>query len=291
MRLSAIGPGRRLRRPVGAIVAALLLAAASVGHADEALVTIGDKSIRVPIEEGYVAASKRVPELHRMTQAALPPTNRLVETYYTPAQLEAVQRGEVTDGYYFMIQTMRALEPLQVSIADWERMQPDITRGMVGSQVQEAIRNDADSRDARISEAAGREVAMRIGDITTPEIYGRSPESVRFLMNIPARFEVGGETHEVAVGAAGALVLVQNKILFVYWYVSPATPESVDVARQRLDATVERIVSLNASDATVESSPQLGGGLDWGKLAMKGLVGAAVAVIVLLAGLLLFRRK
>ncbi|GAB2498089.1 hypothetical protein [Arenimonas alkanexedens] len=273
------------------VAVAWLLALAPAAHAGVVAFPMGDASIQVPIESGYVAVSEHAPELHRFGQAALPPSNRLVDTFYTAADLKALQQGEMLNGHYFMIQTMRSLEPLQVSVADWQRMQPDITSGMVDALAGKEIHNDAEARDARMSEAAGRDVAMRFGELTAPEIYAKTPDSIRFLMNIPAVFEVGGETREVAVGAAGAIVLVQNKLVFVYWYAVPATPDTIDVARRKLDTTVEGMVALNASDASVASSRQLSGGIEWGRFGTKALVGAAVAVLVLLGGLLLARRK
>jgi len=273
------------------LLAGLLLAASAPTHAGEAAFSIGGKTILVPVEEGYAAVSERVPEAHRFTQAALPPSNRLVETFHTEANLEAIARGESVTGHYFMIQTMRSLEPLQVSVADWKQMQPAITQGMVESNLGKSIRDDEGARGTRMSEAAGREVAMRIGDIKAPEIYGRTPESIRFLMNIPATFEVDGEITELNVGAAGAIILVQNRVLFVYWYAVPASPESVDVARRKLDATADRMVALNASDPGVKSSRQLRGGLDWGKIATKGAIGGLGALLVMLVLGLVRRRK
>lgn len=268
-----------------------MFAATPAALADEVAVTVGDKSIRVPVEAGYVATSERAPELHRFGQAALPPSNRLVETFYTEEQLAAVLRGEAVSGYYFMIQTMRSLEAKQVSVADWEKMQPAITSGMVGSEVFEGIRNDEEARDARMSEAAGREVAMRFGELKAPEIYARTPESIHFLMNIPAMFEIDGESREMSVGAAGAVVLVQNRILFIYWYAVPASTETVDEARRKLDSTVDAMVAMNASDASLASSPSLGRGIDWGRVGLMGVVGGGLALLASLVAILVLRRK
>lgn len=271
-------------------IAGCLFATAFV-HAQDVVFDIGGTSIRVPVEPGYVSVSENAPELHRFGQAALPPSNRLVDSFYTPEQLAAMQGGESVQGHYFMIQSMRSLEPLLFSVADWEKMQPEIISGIVGADVQDGMRKDEAARDTRMREETGRDVALRFGELKAPEIYARTPESIRFLMNIPAVLEIEGETHEIAAGAAGAVVLVQNKILFVYWYAVPASSETVDEARRKLDSTVETMVAMNASDASVASSPSLGRGMDWGRVGLMGVVGGGLALLASLIAVLVFRRK
>lgn len=237
------------------VLAGTLLAASALAHADDVALDIGGRSILVPLEPGYVAVSERSPELHRWGQAALPASNRLVETFHTEANLAALLRGELADGHYYMVQTMRSVESTDVSLADWQAMQSGITRGMVDSRTRDSVHADDAARSARLSEVAGREVAMRFGELEAPEIYARTRETVRFLMNIPAKVEVEGEVVELSIGAAGAMVLVKDRIVFVYWYAVPASPESIDEARRKLDAMVTAMVRRNGVEAVAGSTP------------------------------------
>jgi hypothetical protein len=242
--------------PWRALAALLLAALAPSAFATDHPLEIGGTTIIVPTEDEYLAVSPRSPQLHAFAQAAVPPELRVVEIFHTAENLEAVQRGDNADGYYLTVQVLRQIETMQLSVADWNAMLPGITQGMANADLAETDATRS-ARDARMSAAAGRDVAIRFGDLQAPEIYATTPESVRFVMRIPMVVNTENGPQELVAGAAGAVVLVKNKAVFVYWYAMPATSESVAEAQRKLDTMIAAMVAKNASDAAVESSPGL----------------------------------
>lgn len=294
---------RLFRVPARAGLWLLLALAALTAHAQDGQVTldIGGTPIIMPVEAGYARVSERSPELHSIGQAALPPSNRLVETFHTEPNMAAILRGENATGHYFMVQVMRSAEALQISDADWQAALPQIKVGL-DSWRPESMTDDDASRAQRLSEAAGREISMRFGELEKPTIYTETADSVRFLMKIPVNLSVGSgdarTTSTFTGGAAGAIVLVKGKVLFLYWYAIPADPASVEIARQKLDGTIDRLLALNAPAAAAATvpvepaAPAVGDGTarEGGSLT-KVLIGGAVLLLVLVVGGLLVAGK
>lgn len=237
---------RWISRALVSLVSASLLLLGAPALAEDVGLDIGGVTLLVPVEDGYVRVSERSPELHAYGQSNLPPTNRLVETFHTEANLATVLARGQTEGHYFMVQTMREIEPLTISHQEWIAGRDAIKQGMVNASL------DGDGSGSAMRDTAGRKLTDRFDMIEAPVIYSEDPNSIRFLLKIADKaFTDAG--NPVLTGAAGAIVHVHDKIVFVYWYARPATSASMEVARQKLDAAVDRMVQINA--ATAASAP------------------------------------
>src|SRR5688572_29780878 len=99
----------------------VLLLAFWVGavNASEVELKVGGATLRYEVPAGYVRASDESPALLRYLEAATPPENRLVEAFYTPADIQLLLSGGAVKDTYFMVQSIRSLEPHTVSTSDW----------------------------------------------------------------------------------------------------------------------------------------------------------------------------
>lgn len=266
-----------------------LLCVAVAADATEVQLDVGGNSLRYEQPAGYVRVSEESPPLFRYLESALPPANRLVEAFYTPADVQILLSGGKANDTYFMVQSIRALEDQTVSTADWRRLLSQASAEMGKFDINAEIAKDT-ARDKRMSRAAGQQVQMEFGEIAKPQVYSQDDKEVRFLMLIPLTVRVEGQPLSINAVCAGAMLLVRNKPLLVYAYRASSTAEDVATAQRQLAVATDALLALNASSATVATSAgaKVGRGFDWGRVAMKAAIAAGVSLLI---GLLVWMRN
>ena len=267
-----------------------LLCVCVAADATEVQLDVGGTRLRYEQPAGYVRVSEESPPLFQYLEAALPPANRLVEAFYTPADVQMLLTGKgKADDTYFMVQSIRVLEEQTVSTADWGKLLSQASAEMGKFDINAEIAKDT-ARDKRMSHAAGRQVQMEFGKIATPQVYSQDDKEVRFLMLIPVNINVEGQPLSINAVCAGAMLLVRNKPLLVYAYRASSTAADVAAVQQQLAVATDALLALNASSADVATSPgaKIGGGFDWSRIAMKAAIGAGISLLI---GLLIWMRS
>lgn len=232
----------------------LLLCVAAAADASEVKLVVGDTSLRYEMPAGYVRVSEQSQPMFQYLQAALPPTNRLVEAFYTPADIQTLStHGGASRDTYFMVQAVRSMEHQNLGIADWRRLLPEATAEMGRLDVNAQIAGDT-RRNERLSKAAGKPVELEFGKVATPQVYSQTDDEVRFIMLIPLTINVDGKSLAISGVCTGAMILVGNKPLFVYAYRSSSTADDIAIAKQALGAALDALLALNASSDTVDTS-------------------------------------
>lgn len=261
-------------------------------QATEVSLQVGNQTLRYQQPAGYVRVSEAAPPLFRYLESAMPPANRLVEAFYTSADIRILTTGEgKAADTYFMVQSIRALEDQTVSTADWRQLLSQASAEMGKFDVNAEVAKDA-TRDERMSQAAGQQVEMKFGKIGTPQVYSQDEHEVRFLMLIPVTVNVGGQPLSITGVCAGAMVLVRNKPLLVYAYRASSSAADVAAAKQQLAEATGALLALNASSADVATSPGAKvGGFDWSRVAMKAAIGGGIGLVIGLFVWIRNRRK
>lgn len=270
----------------------VLAGLASSARAEEIKLDIGGSKIRYPAPAGYVRASVVSPPLFKYLEAAAPPTSRLVEALYTPADIKILLGTEgLAHDTYFMVQTLRSIEQKTVSTKDWSEYMTDAAADMEKMDVNALTERD-EERSARLSEVAGKPVQMVVGKISKPQIYREVPGDLRFIMRVPAEVQIGGRSTAISAVCAGTMLLLRNKVLMVYAYRATSTAADQTRARDDLDAVVDGLIAMNPSDAAVDSSSgvNLRGGLDWKTMGNQAVVGSLIALVVCLIAWAIGRR-
>ncbi len=264
----------------------LLLLAMPVAHAEQIPLTIGDNTIQFPMESDYVRVSQVEPKLFAFTAAALPTTNRLVETLATRADIARMSQGGTAADIYFEVQAQREIETRQVSIDDWNGLKPELTAGMTHADMNEVLSSNTGNND-RMSAAAGQRVDLSYGKMGAPVVYRETPWSVNFAVMVPMQVRIGANAENITVAAAGSFAIVRNKLIYIYAFSTSTSPEGVAKVRARLNEVVDETVALNPSDAAVRST----GGFDWSSVGRSAMIGGIIGGIVGLFAWLVKRRK
>ncbi|SOD52867.1 hypothetical protein SAMN06296416_102121 [Pseudoxanthomonas wuyuanensis] len=228
-------------------MALLLFFAAGWAAATEVELEVGGTSLRYDMPAGYVRVSEESPALTQYLQAAMPPENRLVEAFYTPADIQTLLAGGgAVKDTYFMVQANRSLESHTVSASDWRSLLVQATAVMDKVDVNAQLAKDGE-RNQRMSEAAGKPVRMELGKVAAPQVYVQTDNEARFVVFIPLTINVDGEPLTINAVCAGAMVLVANKPLMVYAYRASSTPADIETAKQALGSSVDALLALNGS--------------------------------------------
>jgi hypothetical protein len=207
---------------------------------------IGGTTILFPVDPGEVRASTVAPEVFSFTQAALPTTNRLVESFYPAQDLRLVRSGEGVASRMVQVQVMRSVETHVFSRQEWEAGRPELARSMATIDLNALVEADQAETNRRLSQATGQDVEMRLGALEAPQVYSNTSESVRFQMVLPVQISVNDQGGKTRLAAAGAILPVRGKLLFVYVYQQMSEPGALAATRTRLDSLIRRLLALNS---------------------------------------------
>lgn len=179
----------------------------------------GETTIKVSVPDGYVRTSDRLPDLFKLTEAAIPPASRLVESFFTEADIKQMLLGKTTkQAPNYQVHTLRAAEGMNFNDAEWAELRASSIKEMGGLDAKQLMNSTASARDERISSASSGQIEMKVGDVSKPQLYGDDPESIRFTMLVPFETRVGEENVRVNVECAAAIVRISSKFVMLYVY-------------------------------------------------------------------------
>jgi len=262
------------------------LFALSAVHAEQIPLDIGAITIQFPMEADYVRVSQAQPKLFALVQAALPPTNRLVEALMTRADVTRLEQGGVAADIYYEVQVQRDFELRQISIDDWVALKPQLTAGMSQDDMDKVMAADSGSND-RMSAVAGKQVSFNVGKVGAPEIYRETTQSVNYGMLVPMQVRIGNDVKSGTMAAAGSFTIARNKLIYIYAFSTDASVDNIKRLRAHLNDVVDRTIALNPSDSAVRST----GAFDWSSVRRSALIGGAIGGLIGLIGWFVKRRK
>lgn len=239
----------RWTRAVGAI--ALYAAAALAAAAPYAF---GTRNLEIPQPEGYGPTSTGATKIFSLGSAFLPPSNRLVEFYVTPADSEALLAGRIdTLPRYYQLQVPRSLDGKPLSAAEFRGNAKTIETSLeaamknAGSQAGQLARDG----NQRVQQQAGVDPGLSISDVGYHGVFRREDWGIFFSMSST----VGASgTNSDRIFCAGALALVGHQLVYFYTYALERTPADRDWARRSLSAWVDAARAANPDDAAVEAA-------------------------------------
>jgi hypothetical protein len=232
------------------LMLALLLPAAPRAQSVEEI-DVGGATVRIEVPEGYVRLGKRSPEVLEAFGRMIPPNNVLIDALLADDDYGRTVIGLPPGEVYYQVQVLRALREAPIAEADWSQIRPTLIRDLGGLQTERLMKEASAHIRQELETNSGQDARVRMGDAQTkPVAYGDDPRSVRFWMVVPVELQVGGEVRKRRIVTAAATTLVSKRLVFLYAFRSLPEDGEADTAaiRARLDAFVERVYRLNASD-------------------------------------------
>jgi len=276
---------------VAGLVATLALAFAAPASADP--YAFGKRTLEIPAPPGYVAVGKDVPGYMAFSQAYLPETNRLVEVFVPPASKAALLAGtQQRIPRYFQVQVLRSLDGTPLSAGDFAAGMDEVEEGLNAQMAT------LDEKAAELSEQGNdamggqTKTELAIGGTQFHGITRREPWGLFFTASLQVTIEQGGRTEVVRLYGGNAIVLVNHQLLYLYSYADAADADARAVAEASASAWADAIRAANPDDASVATMavPMTANRRTGSGLVRGALMGASIAVAILLVGWLLSRR-
>jgi hypothetical protein len=293
------GPAK-MTRWVGSGVAACILALAALNTALAAPQTFGDRTLEIPAPEGYVEVTPRIPKYTELAATFLPASNRLVEMYALPDQLDMLSRGEGTEiNPYYQLQTLRSVDGRILTQQEFSEASGIIEKSLIeafGTLDEDAAKLTQQGNEA-VRAQTGTDVDIKLSGTKYLGAYRREPWGLFFSMS--AEVASAGEAPKRQI-ASGAVALVNQQIVYLYAYINKDDAAARRWAEQAVSAWADQVRAANGESATTESaaepapsaasdstssveSASSGGGFDWSRVwrgaLVGGLIGLAVALV------------
>jgi hypothetical protein len=228
---------------LAALLAFTCTAAAATGPMR---VTIGDTTLALPVDEGYVDAATVAPALFASLQENLGKQDIVpAAALVTGQDAERLKASLPSRDFLYVYATIKSLANVHVDDRDWAVGRRVIPRAIA----QVDIDKQTDEMEARMSreatEKAGIDAKIDFGSVGAPVIVPSDPESVRFSMAFPITTTVAGESDRRVLGVECAIVHLKEKLVAIYVYRDRENDEQARALRTALDGAVTRLRALN----------------------------------------------
>lgn len=203
-------------RGMGAACGLALLLCTTLAAA--ANIQFGKRSLNVPTPEHFAPSAATLPMLIVVLEGYLPKTNRLVEAYLTPEDLDALSKGQNKElDRYFQLQVARNIEGVRVPDAEFEKARDQIEAGVRAAFDHVDTLGDALMRQGneKTSALAGKDVNASLSGTGYLGTFRREPWGLFFSARSSVAVEGQAPTLIVMSGAA---VQIDGQVLYLYAY-------------------------------------------------------------------------
>jgi hypothetical protein len=269
--------------------AALGLLLAFAGSAQAEPVAFGTRSLEIPAPPGFVAVAQEMPQFLQISQAFLPPQNRLVEIYVAPEDREDLRAArEAPLARYFQLQVGKPVEGMVIAAGDFlqarDTMESELKKAL--GTLDEQSKQITEKGNEQLKQITGSDVEVEFGQIRYLGTFRREPWGLFFALGSDVSLsDAEGETSSVV--CAGALVLVNHQVLYLYAYADDTGASAREWAQDAVSAWAEATRSANPDDPEIAKTAVSMGGNENFKTG-GAIIGSGVGVII---ALLVSRRR
>lgn len=259
------------------LASTLLLCCAYVAAAS---LQFGARSLNVPEPQGFTALSNVSPRYMQLAQAYLPATNRLVEAYATPADAKALAEGRAsTLTRYLQLQVPRAAEGTPISEQEFTQASKEME-----GQFESTMRNSKDTTDdltkkgnAAVKRATSTDPKVALSGIEYLGVYRREPWGLFFTIKSGVS---SGDSNKETLVCAGALVMINYQLLFMYSYAHYQDSADREWVEQAASAWADATRAANPNDPAVAAKVKHGffGGGIWRNTIIGAIIGGIVGL-------------
>jgi len=247
--------------------------------------TFGTRTIEVPSPARYVPLATTVPKFIEIAQGFLPASNRLVEVYTVPADRDELVKGNaVSVSRQFQLQVPRSLEGHLVSQKEFSDAQGEM-EGALKKSMGDASKQAADLSAAgtsNLKKSTGVDAGVSMSDIGYQGVYRKEDWGMFFTITTKVATRIGTDNSSDTMVVAGALVLANHQLLYLYDYASLRSQADTDWAKDSLSTWADAIRAANPDDPAIEAQAQResSGGFSFKRIGMMALFGGLIGLIV-----------
>lgn len=209
------------------------------------VVRVGDKSLIVPMPQGYVAMEDLDPQVRGLLEDAKPADMLLLDVLLHAEDLN-LQPSEYGRHVSLEIYTRQGMENVELDANAWAQAKPVIA----GTLRRIDLSSKLADRDDRINDA----FAARFGDGLRFEqgkpgeqvVYRQDARTIRMYLVLPMQQTLDGETYRVEEVRLVALTRMRSRMVGVGASLEfPAGKVDIGEAVKQLDAFVDALLELN----------------------------------------------
>ncbi|MFT3806367.1 hypothetical protein [Arenimonas sp.] len=260
-----------------------LTTAVFVGGAMAGPTKFGSRSLDIPDPSGFEPVSKDLPQVFDVSQAYLPPGNRLVEAYIKPEAKAELLAGNPQDlERYFQLQVLRQVDGVSISdeefAANMEQVEAEIAK--LAPTLDKQAAELASSGNKAVKDQYGADANLTLSGVQYDGVFKREPWGVFFSMG--SNVAVGPGTEKRVIGGT-AIVMVKQQLLYLYCFADDTGPEARRWVQENVVAWAESIREANGEDATAtgsEAGATAGAGSRSSGVMRGAIVGALIGGIV-----------
>ena len=269
-------------------ILSVILLAASAQAADT--FNINGKDIIVPAPKGFVRVTDEMIVVKRLVQQMQDPVNDTLAYYISESAVPAAMAGEIPEvDRWFSLKINKQLRNMTVGNNDFSRLK-EAMKGQnqkMFEEVKAQIPEHMNKMSQGVSQEFDMEFAMSISQMVPLDPHYESDNAWGFSMYLKNEVTVGSEKKNTIISATSTFLNTSGAVLFLYGY---GPQNQLEWTRSASMKWAENVMTNNSQPP--QKSPN-SGGINWGKVFEKGLVGAIVAgLFALIAGAVaIFKKK
>lgn len=262
------------------IILTLLLLSSSLSWSSE--ISVGGVSLTIPKPEGFSAVTPKMAALYEAQKQFVLPTNEEFVTFIPDGVVEMVFRDEIPDlPRGFAVQTAKSLVNVTVTSSDFATLKKTIKSKntellkKVEAQLPELMGKINDG----IKEQYELDLALSVSQMVPMPVHEETGRTLSYsmLVKYDMKDEMGNSAPFVSVVTA-TFVHIKGKVLFLYSY---AEESGLEWSKQASHKWANNVVLSNPSDlqtSVKETIPSSVSRIDWGQVAVAGVVGGIVSL-------------
>jgi hypothetical protein len=254
----------------------VIVALFSCGTAWASMLAFGSRALNIPEPEGFAAISKTAPRFLQASEGYLPPGNRLVESYVTADDAQALAAGQPAGlSRYFQLQTLRKADGVSLSADEFRAASAAIETKFAKVLSEVDVGRLSESGNAQARKLTATDPQVSISGVESQGVFRREPWGIFFT--VKSRVAVGSSGESSDLICAGALALINHQLMYLNGYAQLQSAEDRRWVEQSVSAWADMVHAANPDEPAIAARSQP---FSWSELRNTTLIGAALGALV-----------
>ena len=225
------------------------LVCGSISYSQTTTVNLGGTPIYLPAPVGFHEISTLSPENKRIAELSTYKNNRLLAVYYSEGDVGRIMKNENAElSKYMLVQTMDSAVKRKTSKSQFRDLADGIKDDQykLWNQYKHKVEPWMEKTSSNIADAYNFiNFEMKIGEPVPLGVFYDTPEAFSFAMLTKFSTSAEGENFESVIIGGSNIMLINNKMLFVYVYANFHSQDDIDWVRSISKSWLESIQSSN----------------------------------------------